>query len=251
VGVRKEFFLYMYQDESVKEVVITVINKALPEREQRQRLATAEEVDYAIALFTNEWKARGEEQKLRYFNDRYGEEQRRDATLIDYQIVYKREEKLDLEQQIEALEADLKSRQETKTYASGDEKFKLADVESVQRELSKRRRRLAIAVAELAILEYKRELRDAQFARLGLVFADDSIPVADLLPNYSDPDRLADEVRLHVAPSSWLRPQAWIRVSGQTLQVHQTRDVLLQIRDYLDRVRADFSLRPAKEKTSK
>jgi hypothetical protein len=251
VSVRKEFFLYMYEDESIREVVITVINKALPQLQQHQRMATAEEVDYAVALFTNEWKSRGEEQKLRYFNERYGEEQRRNATLIDSQIVYKRAEKEDLEQQIEALDADLKSRKETSTFAAGDEKFNLADQESVQRELSKRRRRLAIAEAELAILEYKRELRDAQFARLGLVFADDSIPVADLLANYSAPERLADEVRLHVAPSSWLRPQAWIRVSGGTLQVHQTRDVLLQIRDYLDRMRADFSLRPAKEKASK
>jgi hypothetical protein len=251
VSVRKEFFLYMYQDESVKEVVITVINKALPEPEQRQRLATAEEVDYAIALFTNEWKSRGEEQKLRYFNDRYGEEQRRNATLIDYNIVYKREEKQDLEQQIEALEADLKSRKDTNTFAAGNEKLNLADQESVGRELSKRRRRLAITEAELAILVYKRELRDAQYARLGLVFADDSMTVQDLIPNYSAPERLADEIRLHVAPATWLRPQAWIRVSGGTLQVHQTRDVLLQIRDYLERLRADFSQRPVKEKASK
>lgn len=247
VSVRKEFFLYFYQDESVNEQVITVINKALPVGEQKQRLATAEEVEYAIALFISEWKARGEIQKLRYFNERLDEEMRRNATLIDSQIVYKRQEKRDLEEQIEALQADLKSRQETSTYTAGDEKLNLADQASVQRELSRRRRSLAIVEAQLAILEYKRELRDAQFVKTGLVFVDGSVQVGDLLPNYSAPERLTDEIRLHVAPPSWLRPQASIGISGQALQIRQTREVILQVRDYVERLRVDFAQRPAKE----
>src|SRR5215510_13710555 len=74
VHVRKEFFLYFYKDESVNEEIVTVINYALPEAERRPRMATREEHDYAIAIFMADWKARGQNEKLRYFNERYSQE---------------------------------------------------------------------------------------------------------------------------------------------------------------------------------
>ena len=72
-NVRKEFFLYYYEDETVREEIVTVINYALPEGERRPRLATRDEHDYAIAIFIEDWKARGLGDKIRYFNERYSQ----------------------------------------------------------------------------------------------------------------------------------------------------------------------------------
>src|SRR5436190_20413117 len=64
--VRKEFFLYYYEDESVRQEIVTVINYAVPEGERRPRLATRDEHDYAIAVLGQDWMARGLTDMLRY-----------------------------------------------------------------------------------------------------------------------------------------------------------------------------------------
>ncbi|MBV8879449.1 MAG: hypothetical protein JO332_05780, partial [Planctomycetaceae bacterium] len=81
--VRKEFFLYYYEDESVRQEIVTVINYAVPEGERRPRLATREEHDYAIQIFLQDWRARGLNEKIRYFNERFAQEVSRQNTLID------------------------------------------------------------------------------------------------------------------------------------------------------------------------
>src|SRR5688572_21457188 len=49
--IRKEFFLYLYEDEEVRQEVVFVINHALPEADRRPRTATRDEADYAMAIF--------------------------------------------------------------------------------------------------------------------------------------------------------------------------------------------------------
>src|SRR5881392_1563674 len=95
--VRKEFFLYFYEDETVSDEIVTVINYAVPEGERRPRMATRDEHDYAITVFMEDWRARGESEKIRYFNERVAQEVGRQNTLIDEKIVYKQREVKDLE----------------------------------------------------------------------------------------------------------------------------------------------------------
>ena len=71
---QKEFFLYLYEDESIKEEVVTVINYALPVKSRTQRLATRDETDYAMSLFFADWKSRGQDDRIQYFNRRHAEE---------------------------------------------------------------------------------------------------------------------------------------------------------------------------------
>jgi hypothetical protein len=242
-NVRKEFFLYYYEDENVRQEIVTVINYALPEAERRPRLATREEHDYAIAIFIEDWKSRGQNEKIRYFNERYSQEVKRQNSLIDEKIVYKEREVRELDDKRLSLQADIKSREMTGAYQAGDEKFKLVETSVAQRELAKTERLLLLARSQLLILQYLRQQRDAQYARNTVLMVRNSFSIKDLLEVYGAPERLVADIRQKVSPFSWDRSGAWIEVNGDKLDMSQTRDVILQVRDFIDRLRADIAAR--------
>jgi hypothetical protein len=241
--VRKEFFLYFYEDETVRQEIVTVINYAVPEAERRPRLATRDEHDYAIAIFIEDWKSRGLNDKIRYFNERYSQEVKRQNTLIDEKIVYKEKEVQELEDKRLSLQADIKSREMTGTYQGGDEKFKLVETSVAQRELAKTERLLLLARGQLLLLQYLREQRNSQYARNAVLLVENSLPVKDLLEAYGAPERFVAEVRQKVSPLSWERPGVWIQVREDKLEIYQTRDVILQVRDFVDRLRSEIAAR--------
>ncbi|MBI3854639.1 MAG: hypothetical protein HY293_02985 [Planctomycetes bacterium] len=241
--VRKEFFLYFYEDETVRQEIVTVINYAVPEGQRRPRLATRDEHDYAIAIFMEDWRARGLNDKIRYFNERYSQEVTRQNTLIDEKIVYKEHEVRELDDKRISIDADLKSRQMTGAFKEGDEKFKLVDSSVAQRELAKTERALLLAKSQLLILQYLRDQRNAQYARSAVLLVENSLPVKDLLEAYGAPERFIADVRQKVSPLSWDRPGARIEVREDKLEIYQTRDVILQVRDFVDRQRADIAAR--------
>lgn len=240
--VRKEFFLYFYQDESVSQEIVTVINYALPEPERRPRLATREEHDYAIAIFMEDWKARGQNEKIRYFNERYSQEVARANTLIDEKIVYKEQEIRSLEDKRISLQADIKSREMTGTYQAGDEKFKLVEAAVAQRELAKTERMLLLSKGQLLILQYLRDQRNSQYARTAVLLVENTMSVKDLLEAYGAPERFIAEVK-QATPFAWERPGATIEIDGTDLVVKQTRDVILKVRDFVERLRTDMAAR--------
>ena len=242
--VRKEFFLYYYEDESVRQEIVTVINYAVPEGERRPRMATRDEHDYAIALFIEDWKSRGLNDKIRYFNEKYSQEVSRANTLIDEKIVYKTKEIESLEDRKLHLSADIKSREMTGgTFAAGDEKHQLVALDVAKRELARTERLLLLAQGQLQILEYLRDQRNAAYARNAVLLVENTIPVKDLLEVYGAPERFVAEVRQKVSPFSWERPGARIEVDGDNLELYQTRDVILQVRDFLERLRSDIAAR--------
>jgi hypothetical protein len=241
--VRKEFFLYFYEDETVRQEIVTVINYAVPEAERRPRLATRDEHDYAMAIFIEDWKARGLNDKIRYFNQRYSEEVKRQNTLIDEKIVYKEKEVQELEDKRLSLQADIKSREMTGSFQGGDEKFKLVETSVAQRELAKTERLLLLARGQLLLLQYLREQRNSQYARNAVLLVENSLPVKDLLAAYGAPERFVAEVRQRVSPLSWERPGVWVQVREDKLEMKQTRDVILQVRDFVDRLRSEIAAR--------
>jgi len=242
--VRKEFFLYYYEDESVRQEIVTVINYAVPEGERRPRLATREEHDYAIAIFIEDWKARGLNEKIRYFNERVSQEISRQNTLLDEKIVYKEQEVRELDEKRVGLQADLKSREMSGgAYAGGDEKFKLAETPVVQRELQKTERALLLAKSQLLILQYLREQRNAAYARNAVTLVENTLPVKDVLEAYGTPERFIADVKQKVGPFSWERPGVRIEVRDNELEMTQTRDIVLQVRDFVDRLRAEIAAR--------
>jgi len=240
--VRKEFFLYFYQDESVNEEIVTVINHALPEVERRPRLATREEHDYAIAIFMEDWKARGKTEKIRYFNERYSQEVARSNTLIDEKIVYKEQEVRQLDDKRISIQADIKSREMTGTYQGGDEKFKLVESAVAQRELAKTERALLLAKSQLLLLQYLRDQRNAQYARNAVLLVENSMGVKDLLESYGAPERFIADVKQNT-PFAWERPGVSIEIDGTDLVINQTRDVILKVRDYVERLRTELAAR--------
>lgn len=242
VNVGKEFFLFFYEDEALKEEVVAVINHALPEAQRTLRVATPEEHDYAIGLFLDHWRSQGDEEKFRYFKEAHEREIRRSATLIDQQIRLKEAEVQTLRGEKYELEADLKSRRDTGTFADGEEKFfKLIPTPTLQHEIRMRERAALHAELQLWLLEYKRGLRDVEYARrAALEYVESRMDVSDLLPFYSAPQRIVDDVRTHVAPPAWNRSQAYIEIVETILVVHQTRDLIFQVRDYLDKQRSEI-----------
>ena len=245
--VRKEFFLYFYEDESVRQEIVTVINYAVPEGDRRPRLATRDEHDYAIAMFTEDWKARGQSEKLHYFNERYAQEVHRENTLLDEKITYKEREIRELDDQRVALDADVKSRQMTGSYQAGDEKFQLVEATVAQRELARTERALLLSQGQLLILQYLRDQRNAQYARHALVLVDNTLPVKDL-EDYAAPERLVAEIRQKVQPESWERPGVSLEIRDGQLEMTQSRDIILAVRDYVEQLRTEIAER---KKTSK
>lgn len=243
-SVRKEFFLYFYEDELVKQDIVTVINYALPLSDRRPRMATAEEHDYAITMFMEDWRARGQSEKIRYFNERYSQEVNRMNTLLDEKIVYKEQEVRELDDKRVALDADLKSRQMTGAYQGGDEKFKLVETTVAQRELAKAERALLLAKGQLLILQYLRDQRNAQYARHTLILSNDYVSVREILDNYSAPERLIAEVTQKVSPYSWQRPGVKITIKQDGyLYLTQSREVIQAVREYVEKLRDDLESR--------
>ncbi|HLY10892.1 MAG TPA: hypothetical protein VKW04_16440 [Planctomycetota bacterium] len=242
-SVRKEFFLYFYEDELVSQEIVTVINHALPLGERRPRMATREEHDYAIRMFMEDWRARGQSEKIRYFNEKYSQEVSRMNTLLDKKIDYKEREIRDLDDKRLAMEADVKSRQMTGAFQAGDEKLNLVDGSVAKRELARAERALLLAQGQLMILEYLRDQRNAAYARHTLVLTEDSLTVKDLLETYPAPERLIQEICQNVQPFSWQRPGVRISIADGTLRVTQSREVVVAVRDYVERRRDDLESR--------
>jgi hypothetical protein len=247
-SLRKEFFLYFYEDELVKQEIVTVINHTLPTADQHPRLATREEHDYAIRMFMEDWKARGQSEKIRYFNEKYSQEVDRMNTLLDEKIDYKQREVRDLEEKKLALQADVKSREMTASYQGGDEKFNLVDAGAAKREVAKTERALLLAQGQLMILQYLRDQRNAIYARHTLILTDDSLALRGLLENYPVPERLVQEICQQVEPLSWQRPGVRISIKDNYLYVTQSREVIVAVRDYVERLRDDAE---ARKKASK
>ncbi len=242
-SLRKEFFLYFYEDELIRQDIVTVINYAVPLNERRPRLATREEHDYAIQMFMEDWRARGQSEKVRYFNERYSQEVSRMNTLLDEKIAYKEQEVRALDDQRVSLDADIKSRQMTGAYAAGDEKHQLVEGTVAQRELAKTDRALMLARGQLLILQYLRDQRNSQYARHTLVLSEDSVRVKDILENYPAPERLVQEICQKVQPYSWQRPGVRIQISDDSLEVTQSKDVIIAVRDYVEKLRDDQEAR--------
>lgn len=240
---RKEFFLYFYEDEEVKEDVVAVIDYHAPEGQRRPRFATREEHTYALDLFQADWTSRGDEAKLKYFNERHMIETRRKESLIDQQIEFKKREIAHLEEKIYDIESDLASRKDTNTFAEGDEKLRLAPSAALEGELKRTQRKLAVAQSQLYVLEYRRSLRDLADARGSGDFVNARVGISDLLPDPAKADEFIQNVTRKVSPAAWQRPEARIGISGGDLVVVQTRDVIVQVRDYVNARRSEARAR--------
>lgn len=241
---RREFLLYFHEDQEFREEVVLVINYALPESEQGPRLATIDEHEYALRLFVSQWRSRSDEEKLHYFNEKLLEELSRNATLLDQRIRLKEAVRKDLYEKKLALEADLKSRKDTGAFAEGSEKFNLISSQALEHEVARTDRQFLQADVELMVLRHMRAERDAEYGRRAeAVLVTTALPVRNLLPAFSSPQRLADQVRTHVRPSAWNRPMSMIEVRGGHLVIRQTQDVIAEVRRYLDKLEEEMESR--------
>jgi hypothetical protein len=243
--LRKEFFIYLYEDEEIHEQVVTVINYAVPEGDRRPRLATRDEHDYALGALSEERLTKSQAEKLRYFNRLRAQEVGRANTLLDEQIVYKEKEIRELDDKKLGLDADVKSREMTGTFAAEDKVFQLASADVVKREAAKTDRALLLARGQLLILRYLRDVRNSAYARNTVSLTDDSMSVQDLIELYGAPERLIAVIRQTVQPHAWARPGTSLEIRGSTLQMTQSRDVIILVRDWVEATRADQAKRAA------
>jgi hypothetical protein len=236
---RKEYALYFYEDEAVREEIVVVIDFNDPEGARRPRFATWEEHTYGLDLFQADWTARPQDARLKYFNERHMVEMRRKDSLIDQQIDFKNREIKHLRDKAHDIHSDLASRKDTSTFAEGDEKLRLAPTAALEAELKRTKHKLAVAETQLYLLEYKRSLRDLADSRHSGTWVEGRVGVDDLLPDYPETEELVKLVVRKVSPAAWDRPEARISVYDGELVVRQTRDVLVQVRDFVNRLRAE------------
>ena len=251
---QKEYFMYSYQDDYMNETLVTVIDYTVAEVDRREVLSLPDEHLHAINLFRGMWKNEGNLVKLNYFNKRHKEEKDRYFTLIDQKIRFKMEEiRTFLEEQMD-LEADFASRRDTEnTFPDGDETFKLPSTAAVEREILVKKFRINVSDAQLMILQYKRLIRDTEYARKRdeTLFFRTEHRVADLITGYMNAATLMESVRINVAAESWVHPQASLRINEVgTLIVVQRRNLLDKIKPLLDQLRIE-KIRWQKEQAEK
>jgi hypothetical protein len=164
-------------------------------------------------------------------------------TLLDEKIDYKEREIRELDDKRVTLQADVKSREMTGSFQAGDEKFKLVEGPVAQRELAKAERALLLAQGQLLILQYLRDQRNSMYARHSLVLSEDSISVKDLIKTYPSPELLVQEICQRVQPYSWQRPGVRISVKDNYLTVTQSQEVILGVREYVERLNDDLEAR--------
>ena len=66
--------------------------------------------------------------------------------------------------------------------------------------------------------------------------------VKDLLESYGAPERFIADVKQNT-PFAWDRPGASIEIDGTDLVIKQTRDVILKVRDFVEKLRSDLAAR--------
>lgn len=154
---QREYFLYFYEDFDVRQELITLIDRALPEAEQAPRPADPAEHEYAMQLFLRYWQQIGDGERLEYFMKRHREELERNATDLDPMIRYKAESLKRMEEEKIDLEADLRARDDAKVF-NEPEKMRF-----LEQQIGRRQYEILLTEAQLRILEYKRHQRDALY----------------------------------------------------------------------------------------
>ncbi len=236
VQVQKEYFLHYYEDADLYEEVVTVADLTIGADRAEPRLASPEEHARAIELFTEEWKERNDDEKYRYFTEKHEQEMRRNATIIDEQIRLKREVLDSLERERHDLKADLEARRDTKAFTEP------VQMKFLEEQVDHKSYLIGITDAELQLLEYKRALRDAEYLDRPSPLETRSFPVEDLLPYFSEPERLSDEIRTRIRPKSWEKGEVTIKCEEGALIIRHHQRVLREIGAYLDGLRERFAV---------
>ncbi len=239
----REYCLRFYSDENVREEIVTVRD---PGRSERS--ATPDERRYAFSVFEEDWKSKGDADRLRYSIERYENEKKRDARLYDLKIHNEEVALQGFWEQYEITLANLRARKDTNVHPKeGDElstKFHEPPDDFLERELVRWKAEIQAAESRLKMLRYQRSVADAEFSRSSAAqFRRDSVPVADLL-RHVPADRLIARIKQDVEPETWNRTQTRIDVQGDSLSVTQLPRVIDRIRNYLDNLRIEFRREP-------
>lgn len=230
---QKQYFLRVYEEPGFQEEIVTVVDLRTPARiepiEGPERLATPEERDYALAVFDQDWLAKGLEEQLEHHRRLRRHEKERNATLLDPMIRLTQEAIAELEEKKFTVDAKIRARAEAGAEQEGE-----ASTEFLQRESERIRFEILVKRSELKILEYKAWLRDQEIARATLpAFTQDVVNVSDLLPQYGSPEKLVEEICANVRPDEWSRPFAKIEVRGNFLFLRHLRPVVEEVRSWV------------------
>lgn len=223
---QKEYFLRRYEEGAIRMEIVTVREQGLPERG-----ATPEEKQYALSVFVEDWKNRGDRDQLRFHHDVHENERWRDATLLDRERREADTALLRLREHRDHTLFDLRSRVETGVETSGSGFLKKRVVE-----LDKQVR---LTEARIEMLRYAQLVRDWTVSRSTQVNrVKKTFEVGDILRHWSG-NELVDRIRSEIAPESWTNAGATVTVVGTWLVVAQQAWVLREIESHLPNLRAE------------
>ena len=179
VAAGKEYFFYLYEDEYVKQELVTVLDHRLPDPGAAPRPAYADEHERAMQLLMSEWH-RGSDgdqvlyavkvpqahlvldvdrNKYEYFRKRVAEGEARRDTMLDEKIRFKEHALRQLRTERHDLEADLLARQDAKVFNEPEK------VRFLEQQIGRREYEILVTEAQLNILKYRRYLRDQAYAK--------------------------------------------------------------------------------------
>ncbi len=234
----REYFYYFYTDDpEYSDLRIEAIDYKKPEEEQKPVPLDPDSAEYARAVqfFFASWHTLSPEKKAKYSRDLKEQELRRDATLLDQRIHYKKKAVAELKEEKYLLESDLRSG------VAAQVSVKPGRITFLQAEIEKRGRRIRIHEAQLKLLEFRRDLRNVEYSPQGLgLFSTAQLDVSDLLEFYSSPGRLVEDIRIHVRPDAWKRSLVLVEVKNGKLHVRNTAEVIDGVRAYLRQLRVEL-----------
>jgi hypothetical protein len=214
----------------VRLEVVTVIDA----EGREERLATEQERAYALGVLQEDWVRRGQEEMLAYHRDVLERDRRMRADLLDERIQYTERAIADLKEKRLNLQADWVSSRETAGYKAPD-----GHLDWLDKEMKRTDARLLEENALLSMLRYERQLRNSRLSRSSaLLYAQEWLPVGDLVKSGLAPERLIAEVKANVQPSSWKDPNVAIRYASGYLEIAHTRRAIEQTQEYLESVRS-------------
>lgn len=216
---KKTYIMRRVSDEEI----VTVYEEG-----EFERLASLKEQEYLLSRLELDWTEKKLSDQMAYHYNLLLKERKRSGTLIDQMIETKKIAIRELEAMRDQVDVRLRALLE-----EGVDKEQAAALAKRLPELSDE---VKYEYAQLAILEYKRWLRDVGERNESVPYAVEAVSIRDFMERKKlTAEEVIARIRKDVAPSSWLKWYASLSMKREHLIVRNTPEIIEQVENYLKR----------------
>lgn len=215
---KRTYILRRVGDDSV----VTIFVEGEPER-----LATLREQEFLHARLKLDWTAQKHDRKLEYHYKLLEREKKRSATLLDQEIADKKE--------VLRMNDERKDLVDMRIRALEEEKVRPEESDALRKQSETLEREIGYTRAQIAVLEYKRWLRDVDERKATTPYAIETFNINAYMRRHviKSENEVIARIKRQVAPASWLAWYAELYMKQGHLIVRNTPEVIAQVREYL------------------